>query len=484
MMINQTLVINGCVRKIVHKMKKLMWKHWKFHTSNMLHKRLGGLTISCIYNAYSLAFYVVCIGLSMTNFSAFGQQDSKNNTTKTVVPVLKTDTTMAQVNFSPNDSTIFQEDTIRDQHNDVSPLDIGSDRGIFILSSNRLLQLRILGSVRANFNFSDQDLVDPQTFNPYYIPTDALTKSPNFFAGLEQTRLAFEVTRRTKTMGDVFIRIEGDFKNSSKSYRIRHAYGQMGNLLLGQTWSLMNNVSYQPAIVSLDGPAGGSGLRTTQFRYSRSFKNKKMMWNAAVEYSLPSFSIPDSLSGKLLQVIPDFTGRYSYFSNKISFRVAAVISTISGRIESDDISYSFGVGASFSGWMKLNEKSRLYLTMTSGRAISHFIDMFSGNNQDMTYNPNTNRFEALVSTSGFLGYDHNLPNDFSASFSFGASAITNHAFQPADAYSHSYNALLNLFWEPINGARLGIEYANGQRFDYGGSSGVSNRVSMLMYYDF
>jgi hypothetical protein len=102
----------------------------------------------------------------------------------------------------------------------------------------------------------------------------------------------------------------------------------------------------------------------------------------------------------------------------------------------------------------------------------------------MVYNPNTNRLEALVSTSGFLAYSHTLPKDFSTSLSFGVAAITNHSFQASDAYSHSYNALLNLFWEPIVGARLGIEFANGQRFDYGGSRGRANRVSMLMYYDF
>ena len=106
----------------------------------------------------------------MINTFAYGQQENKQDTTKTGNPVLKTDTTMAQVNFSSSDSTVFQMDTIKDMHTDVSPLDIGSDRGIFILSSNRLLQLRILGSVRANFNFSDQDLIDYQTFNPYYVP--------------------------------------------------------------------------------------------------------------------------------------------------------------------------------------------------------------------------------------------------------------------------------------------------------------------------
>ena len=435
---------------------------------------------SSIY-CFRIVIPVFLIVLILVSAVCYGQE---LDSAKTYGTVIKNDTTMAQVNFTPGDSTIFQMDTIRDQHNDVSPLDIGSTRGIFILSSNRMLQLRILGSVRANFNFSNQDLIDYQTFNPYYIPTEINNNTPNFFAGLEQTRLAFEVTRRTEEMGDVFIRLEGDFKNSSKTFRIRHAYGQMGGWLLGQTWSLMNNVSYQPAIVSLDGPAGGSGARTPQIRYSRNLKNKKMMWNAAMEYSLPSFSVPDSVTGQLLQVIPDFSSRLSYFSDKLSFRFAVVISTISGRIENNDISYSFGYGASFSSLMKISEKTKLYLTVNSCRATSHFLDTFSGNSQDMTYNPNTGLFEALLSTSGFIAVDHKLPEDFSASISFGVAAITNRAFEPDDAYSHSYNGLLNLFWQPITGARLGMEYASGQRFDYGGGSGDAHRVSILMYYDF
>jgi len=66
----------------------------------------------------------------------------------------------------------FQKDTIKETPNDFSPLDIGSNRGIFILSANKLLQLRILGSVRSNFHYTDDDLESKQTFNPFDIPTD------------------------------------------------------------------------------------------------------------------------------------------------------------------------------------------------------------------------------------------------------------------------------------------------------------------------
>ena len=95
----------------------------------------------------------------------------------------------------------FQKDTIKETPNDFSPLDIGSNRGIFILSANKLLQLRILGSVRANFHYSDENLESKQTFNPYEIPTRSSLNSPIYYAGFSQTRLGFEVTRRTRSRG-------------------------------------------------------------------------------------------------------------------------------------------------------------------------------------------------------------------------------------------------------------------------------------------
>ena len=127
----------------------------------------------------------------------------------------------------------FQKDTIKETPNDFSPLDIGSNRGIFILSANKLLQLRILGSVRSNFHYTDDELENKQTFNPYEIPTAAAFNTPVYFAGFSQTRLGFEVTRRTKTRGDIFVRLEGDFNSSSGGFRVRHAYGEIGRFLVG-----------------------------------------------------------------------------------------------------------------------------------------------------------------------------------------------------------------------------------------------------------
>ena len=89
-----------------------------------------------------------------------------------------------------------------------------------------------------------------------------------------------------------------------------------------------------------------------------------------------------------------------------------------------------------------------FIGLFAGKASSHFLDLYNGKNQDMAYDPLMNKFSAL------------------------------------DAYRYSYNALVNLFWQPVEGASLGIEFANGQRFDKGPFRGHANRLSALIYYDF
>ena len=423
---------------------------------------------------YFLPRYSLFVALSffMVLFSASINAQNNNSS----------DSTKSQVSYNQQGSTKLERDSSQVHHNVEEATDIASDRGIFILSADRKLQLRILGSVRANFNYTDQDMLDHQTFNPFEVPTNFDNLTPNFFAGLEQTRLGFEVTRHTKNQQDIFIRIEGDFNNSSSSFRIRHAYGQYRNLLVGQTWSLFSNVNYLSAFVSNKGPVGRIGSRTPQIRYSWSFQTN-MILSGAIEYAFENSNIPDSL-GTALQVIPDFTGRYVFAKDKYTLRVAGIIRTLSGRTDSSDISYSIGFGGSFAAKSKLKKNGEIYFSVTYGIAISNYIDTWTGQNQDLAFNEATQTFEGLVSLSGYIAYSHELPKNFSASLGIGVGKINNRDYQPNISFNKSYNALLSLFWVPLEGARLGLEYANGQRLDKDGNRGIANRVSLILYYDF
>ncbi len=394
----------------------------------------------------------------------------------------KVDTAKVQVGYNkPLDSQMVKDSI--DVQTDVSPLDIGSDRGIFILSSDKLMQLRILGSVRALLSYSGQELQNMGTFNPYEVPTNTNGISPYFYADLAQTRIGFEVTRRTKRLGDIFIRIETDFKSSTNNLRIRHAYGQSDRFLIGKTWSLFSNVSFTPATVSTDGAVGSVFLRTPQIRYTGKIK-EIVGFAAAIEYSTPDLEIPDSLNVTLLQVIPDFTGRFTYKVGSLSLQAAGVITTMSGRDDEGNINYSIGLGASVSGKFNISDKENLLFTFTTGRAISHFLDVFSEKLVDASYNPDSQQFTATISTAGYVSYSRDWKHNISSSVSAGIGSLQVRDYQPDNSFHWGYNLLANAFWQPVDGARLGAEFAYGQRFNKYGSRGMASRVSMLLYYDF
>ncbi len=112
------------------------------------------------------------------------------------------------------------------------------------------------------------------------------------------------------------------------------------------------------------------------------------------------------------------------------------------------------------------------------------MDTFSGKGQDLVFNPDETRFDPMDYWAGYVAYSHDLPKNLSASVSLGFSDINNRDFQVDSDFSNSYSALVNLFWDPVEGARLGLEFAHGKRVDKGSDSGYANRFSLLMYYDF
>lgn len=392
------------------------------------------------------------------------------------------DTTQAVIS-SIGEDVDFELDTIVQQ--EASPLDISKDRGLVIKASDGKMQLRIFGSVRFSSLYDMVEMPIKNTFNTYYIQTgDNNKKIPNYYNSLNQSRLGFEVTRKLENT-TVFVRLETDFNGSDGEYRIRHAYGQIENLLVGQTWSLFSNVSSLPPTVDGNGPTGSVTLRTPQIRY-RGKKFKGMDWSVALEYSRPDLNPQesDTLNLQTVQMIPDFTGRIQREGLLGDVQLSLIATTITTKDVNSKISNSFGFGSSLSGTIKVTKKHKVLYQLTWGRSISHFITTFSGTGQDATFNPATNKFESLTSFSGFLSYGFNWDKNISTNLSLGSANQVNKSFQPDGAFKNSMSFSIDTFWKVLEGARIGLEYVYGQRWDKDGTTGSASRVWALFYYDF
>ena len=393
-----------------------------------------------------------------------------------------TDTIPSQMSSSSS-AKQFAQDTLAMKK--VSPLDIADDRGIYILTKDGNMQLRILGSVRFALNDDFAILPVQKTFNTYYIPVGADNiKINNFNSSLGQTRLGFEVHRKLKNK-NVFIRLETDFNGQDNAFRIRHAYGEIGHFLVGQTWSLFSNVSSLPAMVDSNGPTGSVTLRTAQVRYFRS-NRKGTNWAIAMEYSRPDLNTTelDTTGLSVVQVIPDFTARIERQGIFGAVQLSSVITTLSIKDANNEISNTFGWGGQLSGTIDFTKQHQLLYQLTYGRSIAHFITTFSGTGRDFIYNPETGKFDGLYSFGGFLSYGFDWTKHLKTNISAGYAELSNKAYQPGDTYKNSMSMSFDTFWSIVDGLKLGIEYVYGQRWNKDGSTGKASRISTLFYYDF
>lgn len=377
----------------------------------------------------------------------------------------------------------FKVDTLDIE--EISPLDISNDRGLFLLAPDGKMQLRILGSIRFSALYDMVEIPVKNSFNTYYIPTgDDKVRLPNYYNSLNESRLGFEV-KRLVGKSIVFGRLEMDFNGAGGQFRIRHAYGQVGNLLFGQTWSLFSNVASMPATVDGNGPTGSVILRNPQIRYRmRFFKSLELA--AALEYSIPDLNTQgyDSLSLEVIQMIPDFTTRIKYSGSFGDVQISTVLNTISLKNQNNEISNLFGFGGSVSGVFKLENSQNIKYQATAGKSISHYITTLDGTGMAAAYNEEAQQYESLWSMSGFVSYGWDYSERITTSVSVGAAQIFNKPYQQDRSYSHSASVSFDAFYEIIDGARIGFEYAYGQRWDKNGEKGNASRFWTLFYYDF
>ena len=362
-------------------------------------------------------------------------------------------------------------------------LDIGQDRGLFIVTPDRKVQLRILGSVRYLVVYDDTDLPSKNSLNTYQIEVgDASQRLPNYYNGLDQSRLGFEVTRRTES-GNIFGRLETDFAGVN-GFRIRHAYIQSRRFLFGQTWSLFSQITSLPATVGFGGPTGAISVRTPQARFTTKNLLPASTLSLGLEYFKPDFFIPDTLSVKSFQLIPDITARIEKPVNWGSLQLSGIVPILSGRTDEGKFVFRPGWGVSFSAVVDSWAGGKWYLQTAGGQAIARFFGDLAGQGLDVMFNPETQKSHLPLTFGGYLTYEHHWNDKIFSNFTYSILILQKEDFAPEDTYYRGNNFRVNTFWSVVEGARVGGEFIHAFRTNKGNEKGTANRINLLFYYDF
>jgi len=297
-----------------------------------------------------------------------------------------------------------------------------------------------------------------------------------FGADAVQSRLGI----RTKLASGVQVTVEGDFRGgtSGGQLRLRHAYGQYGNWLMGRTWSNYNSFVGNTSVLEFDGVAGNAGLygRTAQVRYT------KGNFSFAVEDPKSKILDQTSKTG-----FPTLTARYEEKSGALSYSTAALIQEVGYDTGTSDDSV---IGFAVFGAAKFQ--------VTDSITIQGNINYTDGANGYL-WRSGTNYFGEDAYLNGdsietIVGYSANLgttvkvgPGSLSAVYGMANmdwdDAIDD-GLSVGEKHERNTNAFLTYKWSPVKSVMLGVEYGRYEVKKVNGDEGDANRLMFAAQYNF
>jgi len=318
--------------------------------------------------------------------------------------------------------------------------------------------------------YSDGDIAAANLGRDFYVPSS----TPVSAGGGEETSSfdmhaktsRFNFTTNTDFGDGVKVKsfVELDFLGSaqgnevvSNSYspRLRHAFLQSGNLLVGQTWSTFMNVGALPETVDFLGVSDGTVFnRQAQVRYT--------MGNIQL-----SVENPESTVGGITDDsgMPDLVARYNMKAGKHSFSVAAIarqLATYSEAVADDpgtvddetaaEVDEStMGFGLSVSGKIMVG-KDDLKFSVTSGQ-VARYVGLAAA--ADGYLNAD-GEIEATDVTAAFVAYRHHWSNKLRSTLAYSMLQADYGVDNTADTDSTS-SVRVNLMYSPVPKLSYGVE---------------------------
>lgn len=376
-----------------------------------------------------------------------------------------------------------QKDTVLAK--DIHPQDSPDKTGFFIESKDKKSNLRILGSIRLFGSYDFNGLKGGTSFAISDIPTGTeKNNEKTFFLTANISRLGLESNLNSK-IGKTFMRIEADFNGNGNEFRIRHAYGQGGFLLAGQTWTVFSDVQTTPITVDLEGPPTAVTLRTVQIRYYTDFGND-LYFKASIEAPNVSIVIPDSLTLEpVSQRFPDLAVNLKKDLQYFDVSLAGVFKSISVRNISGDLESLKGGGGLISGNVKVVKDTKVNFQILYGFGISSYLNISNNNTVDVILNSQNGKYELMGSYGGFISLGKSLFNKIlDVNIIYGQVNFLMKDYFDANTFKNGQYFALNTFLTSGLGFRIGAEYTYGFKKTKDNSSGNANRAAFTFYYTF
>jgi DcaP outer membrane protein len=291
--------------------------------------------------------------------------------------------------------------------------------------------------------------------------------------------------------------------------RLRHAYGEWGQLLAGQTNSLFMDGDVYPNVFDYWGPTGMVFYRNVQIRWT-AFRTATDHFAVAVER--PGNDVDpgnireiDQYSNAIVradQKWPDLTLQYRHNDSWGHVQASGILRSVGYEVAANGDPNGPWSKGSQTGWginlgagIKTIDKDQVLLQVVYGEGIASYM-----NDGGMDLAPSAAlstctpvggvacapslRAKAVPLTGIVAYYDHYWNSMWSSSIGYSVTQVDNTNFQTATAYHKGDYASVNLFAYPASNLALGGELLWGKRTNNDGSSGDDVRFQFSIKYSF
>ena len=333
-------------------------------------------------------------------------------------------------------------------------------------------------------------------------PDDIANFAPEgkIYAGVRQSRFGIKTSTPTP-LGDLKTQFEFELFGTGvdagqTTFRLRHAYGELGQFGAGQTWSPFMDIDVFPNSLEYWGPNSMVFFRNVQIRWMPIRSDSTRLTFALerpgasadggvyadrveLQGVKPKFNLPD------LSWSARFIRKWGYVQAAGIFRKISWVDTVP-----DDINLTgsaFGWGLNLTSNVKFSQKDVGRFAFIYGHAIQNYlndapIDIGVETNAGDPTRPVKGVALPALGVVSFL--DHNWSDRFSTAIGYSMLNIDNSdAEKPSDFHQGHY-ALANLLYHPVPSVTIGSEFQYGRRVNFSDGFNVNDyRVQFSFKYD-
>ena len=354
--------------------------------------------------------------------------------------------------------------------------------------------------------------------HPDWFDTLRVTKLPAFqdeflpegntYWGVRQSRLGVKSSTPTKY---------GEFKTifefelfgtgvdaGQTTFRLRHAYGELGQVGAGQYWTVFGDTDTFPNSFEYWGPPGLIWFRNVGVRWMP-LKGKNSI---TIGLERPGASADQGNYADRIELegirpkfnMPDIMGNFRMQRDWGHVQFAGILRKISWEdTNDDDIDLSdtvWGYGTSITSALNFGKNDVGRFSFVYGTGIQNYFNdapVDVGVEVLCEVNPNTEGSSGnacirgktlpILGLSAFL--DHRWNKSFTSALGWSMIDIDNSNGQAPNAFRQGHYALGNLAWYPVDNVMIGGEFQWGRRSNFlDGFSSSDYRIQFAFKYNF